>query len=574
MTTFRRLIGKVPLDMKEGAMQSRAERRAGGVWLSLGPDVLAGLTLWGVLVPEGLAYAGMAGMPLQAGLYTLLLSMPLYFLLGGSPVLVCAATSAESIMLATVISPLAKGDPVRYAGLTALLVLSIGSIFLLAGWLRFGRVSAFLSKPVLTGFVFGLAIYIAASQLHTLFGLPRGHGDTLQQLWQLARNVGHCNVAALCVGAAALSLLFVLERLMLRVPAGLCVLVFGLGVSRLFELSTRHGVATVHAFPAGLPSLVVPAFGPAEIRALLPAAAGLALVAFSQALGAAEAYAVNAGQRVDANRELKALGVANLGSAFFGGLLAGGSMSSTAVNVAAGATSRFSSLVAAVLVGLTLCYLTPVFQGLPEAVLGAVVLHAVTRLMKVNELRRYYDLNRNEFLLALMALGGVVLLDILPGLVVAVAASLLRLVIYASNVSLSILGELRGCGVTWVDTGVHPEARERAGVRVLRMEGELFFANAAKFRGTVLQLQRQVPAVRALVLQFRSNRRLCITSADMLLDLVQEFKKDSVQLAFVDLAPKVLHVLRQSGVAALVGEEHCYMTIDEAVASLGAREAL
>ena len=532
-------------------------------------DILAGLTLWGVLVPEGLAYAGMAGLPVQVGLYTLLASLPLYYLLGRSPVLVCAATSAESIMLAAIVAPLAGADPVRYAVLTGLLVLLSGVIFLAAGLLRLGRVSAFLSKPVLTGFVFGLAILIAASQLHKILGLPRGHGDTLSQLAHLAGHLDQCNPATVAVGGGALALVLLLGRTLPRVPAGLIILVLGICLSRLLHLGPHHGVATVAAFPAGLPGIVWPHMNRQDLLTLIPMALGLALVAFSQALGAVACYAEKLGGRVEADQELKALGLANLGSSLLGGLLAGGSMSSTAVNVAAGARTRFSTLMTALLVALTLCFFTPALTGLPEAILGAVVLHAVLGLMKVTEMRRYYRQSRSEFALAMAALLGVVVLDILPGLVLAVVASLLRLILYASKVNLSILGQLDGCAPVWVDTGQYPQARETAAIRVLRLNMPLFFANADKFHATIMDLCRQQPKPRALVLHLPANPRLCITATDMLLTVARELRASSVDLAFVDPAPETLRILRSSGLLALVGESHVYQTIAQAVAALG-----
>lgn len=537
-------------------------------------DILAGLTLWGVLVPEALAYAGMAGMPVQAGLYTLLFSLPVYFFLGGSPVLVCAATSSESIMMAAVVAPLAAGDPVRHVALTALLVFLTGAVFLLAGVLRLGRLTAFLSKPVMTGFVFGLAIYIAASQLHKLLGLPRGDGDIFLQIVHLAGHLDRANPVTALVGFGALGLLVLLERAAPRLPAGLGIMVLGIAASRFFDLGGAYGVDTVRAIPSGLPALAFPDLHRADVKALLPAAAGLALVAFSQALGAAENYAARFKSPVDADRELKALGTANLGSAFFGGILAGGSMSSTAVNVAAGAKSKLSSLLAAVLIGLTLFFLTPVFEGLPEAVLGAVVMHAVSRLMKVSEVRRYLRLSRHEFGLCLVALFGVVLLDILPGLVLAVTASLLLLVYFASQIDIAVMGEITDCDIIWVDARRHAKAREVPGIRVLRMEGTLFFANAARFRSAVLELARQIPGTRALVVQLKANRQLCVTSADMLAALAGELRQAGLVLAFVDLSPGVAAVMRKSGLAASVGEAHLYPAIASAVAGLQAELGL
>lgn len=531
-------------------------------------DILAGLTLWGVLVPEGLAYAGMAGMPVQAGLYTLLVSLPLYFLLGKSPVLVCAATSSESILMAAVVAPLAFADPARYAILTALLILTTGVLFLAAGLCRLGRVASFLSKPVMTGFVFGLAIFISANQLHKILGLPRGHGDIFMQLLQMGGSLGHCNPVTVCVGGTALLLLYILERYAPRIPAGLCIMALGIGASRLFELSLVHGVAIVHTFKPGLPDLVVPAINLKDVLDLAPAAAGLALVAFSQAIGAVESYAEKSERHADADRELIALGAANVASSFVGGLLAGGSMSSTAVNMAAGARSKLSTLVTACMVLLTVCFFTPVFQELPEAILGAVVMHAVFKLMKVSEMRRYLALNPIEFVLAMIALLGVVFLDILPGLALSVVASLLRLIMYASKVEVAVLGAVDSCSRVWLNTTEHPQAIETPGVRVLRLDRPLFFANAEGFRARIDELRRKEPKAKAVVLQMAGNMRLCVTGADMIASLARSMRGDGVQLAFVDPAPKVLQALRANGIFATGGEEHVYRSVDEAVAKL------
>lgn len=550
-------------------LQPVLEKFAGPRAEPLGPNILAGLTLWGVLVPEGLAYAGMAGMPLQAGLYTLMASLPLYFLFGKSPVLVCAATSAESILMAAIIAPLAGADPARYAVLASLLVLSTGVIFLAAGLFRIGRVTSFLSKPVMTGLIFGLAIYIAVSQLPKILGLARGHGNTLAQLWHLASSLGHINPVTLGVGGLALALIFIFERIAPRLPASLIIMALGISGSRVFDLAGRHGVATVHSFPPGLPGLALPRLGLTDLEALAPAAVGLALVAFSQALGAIESHPGKPGQPVDADRELTALGLANIGSSLFGGLLAGGSMSSTAVNVAAGARSQVSTLVTALMVALTLCFFAPILHGLPEAILGAVVIHAVFRLMKVSEMKRFYALNVNDFALSMIALCGVVLLDILPGLVIAVFASLLRLVIYASNVNIAVLGEVRNDFTIWVDTNLNGNAREIPGLRILRLERPLYFANAAKVHAKITESWQNARDIKAVALMLPANMRLCVTSVDMLRALAAQLRRSSLTLAFIDPAPDVLAILRKAGVIALIGEEHVYRGIEEAVAALG-----
>lgn len=532
----------------------------------LGPDIFAGLTLWGLLIPEGLAYAGMAGAPVEAGLYTLLASLPLYFLFGPSRMFVCASTSSSSIMMAAAVAPLAGVDPGRHAALLLLLVLLVGVIFLLAGLMRLGFVSAFLSEPVMTGFVFGMAIYIAASQMPKLLGIPKTPGDTAVQLFHLAEHVGRAVPATAGVGFGALILLFVFERLMPRLPAGLFVIGLGIGAAHVLGLDGL-GVTEVGAFPSGLPALHMPNIRLADVAALAPGAAGVALVAFSQALGTAGNYAAKFGQDVDANRELTAMGLANIGSFFLGGLVNGGSMSSTAVNDAAGARTQVSTLAAALMAVLTLLFFTPLFHDLPEAVLAAIVIHAVARLMKVSEMRRFYRWSRGEFALAMTALLGVICLNIFSGLVIAVAASLLRLIWKASKLRISVMGELPGRNAPFVSLEQHPDAREIPGLAILRLDGALFFANAAQLRDRVRGLLHSSNKPREIILELRANTDLGISSAGTLLALVKEARAAGVTIAFADLCPEVLAMLRRCGVAGIVGEERLFAHLTQAVGS-------
>ncbi len=536
-------------------------------------DLFAGLTLWGLLIPEGLAYAGMAGAPVEAGLYTLLASLPLYFLFGESRMFVCASTSSSSIMMAAVVAPLAGGDPARYAVLLLLLVLVVGVLFLLAGLFRLGAVSAFLSEPVMTGFVFGMAVFIAASQAHKVFGLPKGSGDTLLQLAHMAEHILSANPATTCVGLGALALLFVMERALPRLPAGLFVLALGIGAAHFFNLETAYGVSSVGVFPPGPPHPAVPAIALTDLALLAPGAAGVALVAFSQALGTAGAYAAKFGQEVDADRELVAMGLANIGSFFLGGLVNGGSMSSTAVNDAAGARTQLSTLAAGFMTVLTLFFLTPLFHGLPEAVLGAIVIHAVVRLMKVREMARFFRWDRQEFGLALIALSGVVCLNIFTGLMIAVAASLLRLVWRASKLRISVMGILPGLDGVFVSRDQHATAREIPGVTVLRLDGALFFANTAILRDRVRGLLAADPKPRAVALWLAGNAELGVSSAGVLLSLARQACASGVILAFISPAPKVAAMLRRSGVAAVCGEDRFYPDIRLAVRALTAGAA-
>jgi sulfate permease, SulP family len=534
-------------------------------------DVIAGATLWGLLVPEMIAYAGLAGLPPQAGLYTLLLTLAAYAAFGTSRHVVVAGTSAAAVLLASTVSGLAA-SPDAYLANAAALVLIVGALFLLAGLLRLGFIAQFLSRPVVEGFVFGLAIFVTVKQLPKLFGIEGGDGDTVRQLAHVLRHLGDTNGTTLAVGAAALVLLFGLELLAPKVPGGLVALVLGIVVSAAFDLSS-HGVDIVGKVPTGLPSFGLPDVPSGNLPTLIVAAGGMLLVIFSESLGAAQAFAVKHGYEIEPDQELIALGAANLGSGLVGGLPSGGSLSQSAVNEGAGARSEASPLVAALLMVVTVLVLMPLFEDLPEAVLAALIIHAVSHLWKVRQLRRYYHELRVEFWLGVLTLAGVVTIDVLQGLVIGVVAMMLLVVYHASRPRVGVLGRVPGSPGAYGDIGLHPDYQQVPGLLVLRLEGPLFYANATLVRDRVKRLVGQAePVPRAVVIELGANADLDITSTEIVEQLVDALRGAGVDLALADVRRPVRDMLRRSGVAARLGEDHVYRTVDEAVGALAPGE--
>jgi high affinity sulfate transporter 1 len=419
-------------------------------------DLIAGATLWSLLVPESIAYAGLAGLPPEAGLYTLLATLAAYVLFGTSRHLVVAATSASAVLLATAVASVGPVNVDEYAANAAAVVLFCAGLLLLAGVLRLGFIAQFLSRPVLEGFVFGLAIFVTVKQLPKLFGIAKGEGNTLQQLGHLLTHLDETSAATLAVGAAALVLLVAAERYAPRLPGGLLALVLGIAISGALQLS-EHGVAIVGTVPSGLPSVGIPDIESEDIATLMAAAAGMVLVIFSESLGVAQAFATKYGYEIDPNQELIAPGAANAGSGFVGGLAGGGSLSQSAVNEGAGARSEVSPLFASVLILVTVLFLTPLFENLPEAVLAALIIHAVARLWKFKQFRLYYREQRIEFWLGIATLAGVTLIDVLPGLLIGVLAMLLLVIYNASRPHLGVLGAVPGAPGAYGDVERHPD---------------------------------------------------------------------------------------------------------------------
>ena len=535
-------------------------------WLRF--DVIAGATVWGLLVPESIAYAGLAGLPPQAGLYTLLATLAAYAVFGTSRHLVAAATSAAAVLLASSVGGLAGADAARYMSDAAGLVLFCGGLFLIAGFLRLGFVAQFLSRPVMEGFVFGLAIFVTVSQLPKLFGIEKGSGDTIKQFIHLIAHLGNTSGATLAVGAGALVLLFAVERFAPKIPGGLVALVLGILVSSAFSLS-EHGVKIVGHVPRGLPTPGVPSLHGGDVLPLITAAAGLLLVIFSESLGAADTFATKYGYEIDPNQELIALGVANAGSGLLGGLAGGGSLSQSAVNEGAGARSEVSPLIAAALILITVLVLTPLFKNLPEAVLAALIIHAVSHLWKVAEMRRYYNLQRLEFWLALATLLGVITIDVLPGLVIGVAAMLLLVIYRASRPHVGTLARAPGERGAYGDVGRHPDYERIPGVLVLRLEAPLFYANATPIRDRIKTLVGSSdPPPRALIIDIGGTDRLDITSAEMLAELVQAMHSAGIDVALADVRQPVIKMARRSGLLEQVGKNRVFHTIDEAIQAL------
>jgi high affinity sulfate transporter 1 len=518
-----------------------------------------------------MAYAGLAGMPPEAGLYTLLATLAAYAVLGTSRHLIAGPTSAAAVLLASSVGALGHADAGAYAADAGVLVLLCSGLLLLAGALRLGFITQFLSRPVMEGFVFGLAVFVTVKQLPKLFGIEPGEGDTLSQLAHVVAHLGDTSVPTLAVGAGALALLLGVERAAPHAPAGLLALALGIAVSAALGLS-GHGVDVVGHVPSGLPAPGVPSVDGGDLVPLLAAAGGMVLVIFSESLGAADAFATKHGYAVDANQELIALGAANAGSGLLGGLAAGGSLSQSAVNAAAGARSELSALLAAVLIVVTVLVLTPLFKDLPEAVLAALIIHAVAHLWKVAALRRVYVERHIEFALGLATLLGVLAIDVLPGLVIGVLAMLVLLVYNASRPHVTALGRMPGERGAFVAIDRRPEAEPVPGVLVLRLEAPLIYANAGPVRDRVKRLVGEArPAPRAVVLQIGANDDLDITAAEVLEELVRALHAAGLDFVAASMRDPVIARARLTGLLAVIGEDRVVHTLEQAVEQVGAR---
>jgi high affinity sulfate transporter 1 len=528
-------------------------------------DIIAGITLWGVVVPEGIAYAGLAGMPVQAGLYTILAALVLYAIFGTSRQLAVVATSASAVMLASTVAAINPPNYVTYLALATALVLIVGAIFILSGIFRLGFITNFISRPVMEGFIFGLAIFIIVKQLPKLFGIAHGDGNTFEQILYLFNHLGETKLLVLVIGFSTLALLFTMPKLSRRIPTGLVVLILGILASIVFNLSS-HGVAIVGNIPAGLPSFGLPQVKLSELWALLPGALGMALILFSEGLGAADAFASKYDYEVKPNQELIAYGFANIGSGLLGGLAAGGSLSQSSVNDSAGAKSSISLLIAAALGLITIIALTPLFTALPEVILAAIIIYAVTHLMKLRRMQWFYKIDRIEFFLGMAALLGVLILDVLPGLAVAVLFSIIVIIYRSSRPYGSVLGQIPGEPGAYSDIQRHPKNKTIPGLIIFRFNSPIYFANASLFHSRIKELIKECDQpVKAIIVDMVTNDRLDITSIEMLEKLAEELQRNNIAMMATHVHQPILQIARRSGLAEHFSKVKLFPTIDAAV---------
>jgi SulP family sulfate permease len=543
-------------------------------WLPL--DLVAGLTLWGLVAPEAMAYAGIAGLPPQAGLYTLVVSLLVYAVFGTSRHLSVGATSATAALIASTVVAvgISADDPAAYAGAAAALVMVVGAVFLVAGFARLGFITQFLSKPVMDGFVTGLAVFVAVGQLNKLFGVSKGSGNTVEKLAHIVTELPSANGATVVVGFSALALLFVLPMFSRKLPAGLIVLFGYIIVSRLVDLSGRFDVEAVGTLPQGLPSLALPDASWSTVAEMVLPALGIFLLAFSEALGVAQEFAQKHGYDVDPDQELRAHGVTNVVSALFGGMIGAGGMSGSAVKEGAGGRSQVANLVAWVAVVLTVLFLTPLFASLPEAVLGALIVHAVWHLVTARKLAKIWGVSRPEWVLAAVTFLGVILWDVLPGMVIGMVASVLLLLYQTSRPRVASLGRIPDVTGGYSDLQRHPEDQAVEGVAILRVDAPLYYANARSAReGMKTALAEMDPPARAVVIDAAGQNDLDITSATVLTELVDGWHKAGIAVYVADAHVPVMEAGRRTGFLEAVGEDHFLPTLDAAVRAAEAEAA-
>ena len=534
-------------------------------WLS--HDLVAGLVLTALLVPQGMAYAELAGLPAITGLYTSILCLIGYAVFGPSKVLVLGPDSSLGPMIAATILPLAgaNGHPARAIALASALSLMVGVIMVAGGVARLGFIADLLSKPTMVGYMNGLALTILVGQLPKLFGFSVDADGFLHELRGFVDGVrnGETVSAAVAIGVVGLVLIVVLQRLLPRVPSVLVVVIVSIAAANIFSLAD-HGVSLVGTLPQGFPPLTVPDVHLSDLPLLLGGAAGIALVSLADTIATASAFAERRGDDFDGSREMIGIGAANLGAGLFQGFPVSTSGSRTAVADQSGARTQVAGIVGAIAITVMLVAVPGLLRDLPQPTLAAVVIAASLSLADIPSTVRLWRQRRWEFAISMAAFAGVALLGVLPGILIAVVLSVLNVFRKAWWPYQTELGRVPGLP-GYHDVTSYPNAERLPGLAIYRFDGPLLFANARNFRDQVRALAAAEPRPRWILIAAEPITDVDTTAADMLEDLDEQINAQGVSLVFAEMKDPVRRKIERYELTRTIDPRHFFPTLDEAI---------
>lgn len=530
-------------------------------WLAA--DAVAGVTLAAYAIPVSLAYAGLAGLPPQVGIYGYLLGGIGYALFGSSRHLAVGPTSAISLMVGGTIAQLAGDDALLYGQIATLAGFTVAALSLLAWLLKLSTLTSFISETILLGFKAGAGLSIAATQLPALFGVAGGGSHFFVRVFNVCTQLGDLSLATTGVGVAALVVLLCGERFLPGRPVALMVVALSIAAVSLTPLR-QAGLALVGNVPSGLPALGVPGVRVRDVDGVIPLALACVLLAYIEGVSAARTFAVKHGYPLDARQELLGLGMANLLVAFGGGYPVAGGLSQSAVNEQAGAKTPLALLIASATLGLTLMFLTGLVENLPKAVLAAIVLIAVKGLINIQEMARLWRLSRFEFTVTMVAFTGVLLLGILKGVLLAAIASILMLLRRASDPHVAFLGRIPNTR-RFSDLARHPDNERVAGVVAFRVESSLLYFNAENVERAVLEQVRKEDGVRLVACDLSTSPYVDLAGARMLRGLSEALAKQNIRLRLAEARSTVRDLLRLEGVEAAVGDINRFTSVADVI---------
>ncbi|MGC2056176.1 MAG: SulP family inorganic anion transporter [Pseudolabrys sp.] len=535
-------------------------------------DVVAGVTLAAYAIPVSLAYASLAGLPPQVGIYGYLLGGLGYALLGSSRQLAVGPTSAISLMVAASVAPMAEGDAERYVQIASLAAFTVAGFCLLAWLFRLSVLVTLISDSILVGFKIGAGLTIAMTQLPSLFGIAGGGHNFFERVYLLVGQLGHIQLVVLAMGAVAIAMLLMGERWLPGRPVALAVVALSIFLATVLGLPAI-GVPVTGNIPEGLPTLAGPALRLRDVEGIVPLAAGCLLLAYIEGVSAARTFAAKHGYDLDPRQEFLGIGAANLGAALGHGYPVAGGLSQSAVNDKAGAHTPLALLAASTTLALCLLFLTGLLENLPKAVLAAVVLTAILGLFDFRGLLYMWRVSRMDFYAATIAIVGVLLLGILQGILLAALISILLLLARASRPHVALLGRVPGTN-SYSDLARHPENEPLGSVIACRPEASLLYVNAGYVLETVMaSVLKNRSKIRAVVCDLSASPYLDLAGARILHALHDELAAQGIALQIVGARGRVRDLLRADGLAEKVGGLERAVSLDDAISAARKRVA-
>jgi sulfate permease, SulP family len=528
----------------------------------LGADTVAGLTTAAIVIPKAMAYATIAGLPLQVGLYTAFVPMVIYAVLGTSRVLSVSTTTTIAILCGAELGEIAHAQPeVSLVTATATLTMLVGAILLVARVLRLGFLANFISDPVLTGFKAGIGLVIVVDQVPKLLGIHIEKAGFFRDIFSIVEHVPDASMLAFMVAVGSFVVIGVFEKFIPRAPAPLVVVGGAIAASVIFGLKAQ-GVSVVGSIPSGFPSLTIPDMS--LLAELWAPAAGIALMTFTESIAAGRAFARHGDPRTDSNQELVAIGAGNVIGGFFGAMPSGGGTSQTNVNLGAGARTQVAELVTAATAVATMLFLSPVLAPMPNAALAAIVIAYSVGLISPSEIAAIRGVRTLEFRWAIAAFAGVVFLGTLKGILAAVILSMVGLMHLANDPPLYVLGRKRGTNIFRPRDPEKPDDETYPGLLIIRTLGRLYFANAPVFAEKVRALvDREKPKV--LAIDCGAIPGLEFTALKMFVEADKTLAERGVELWLIALNPEALELVRRTPLAANLGRERMFFTVEDAV---------
>lgn len=529
-------------------------------------DLIAGITVTMMLIPQAMSYALLAGLPPYIGLYASVLPLVVYAVFGTSRQLAVGPVAMVALLVSSGVGTMADIGSERYIALAILLSLMVGAIQFGMGAFRLGFLTNFMSHPVISGFTSAAALIIGFSQLKHLVGLPLPRTENIvETLWQTFSQLADINPATFAIGVGGIVLLLVLKRISPLMPGAMIAVVASTLVVWLFDLNTRAGVSVVGSVPAGFPEFSVPAISFTDMKGLLPIALTISIVGFLESIAVAKKIASQKHYDIDANKELIGLGLANLAGAFFKAMPVTGGFSRTAVNNNAGANTGLAAIVTAVLIAIALLFLTPLFYYIPKAILGSVIMVAVFGLIDIQEVKHLWKVKKDDLALLVFTFLATLTLGVETGIFLSVGLSMLWFVIKTTRPHYAVLGRLPGTD-EYRNVKRHNEATTEDHVLAIRFDAQFYYGNVSFLKETIKRAETDLKTpLKAVVLDACSINQLDSSADTALHELLRDYRMRGIDLFLANVKGPVMDVMQRSGFTGALGEDHFFLTVREAM---------